>query len=195
MYSAIQYQQMLAAAHDSILHGMMMGTRLKIDLKLYDQRLHQPCATFVTLKIDDLLKGCIGSIQTEQSLVENISENAYSAAFEDDRFPALTQDELRLLEIEIALLSNLEPLNCPTPQTLIEQLRPEVDGLILTDGNLSATFLPTIWQQVNNAEHFVRELATKAGIDANHWGPTIIAERYTVVTVNTKSKAFNTPKF
>ncbi|WP_101760469.1 AmmeMemoRadiSam system protein A [Oceanicoccus sp. KOV_DT_Chl] len=195
MYSAIQQQQMLAAAHGSIHHGLTMGTRLEVNLQQYDTVLHQPCATFVTLKIDSLLKGCIGSIQTEQSLIENLSENAYCAAFEDNRFPALTHDELSLLEIEIALLGDLEQLPCATAAELVAQLRPGADGLVLTDGDLSATFLPSIWQQVNHPEHFVRELSLKAGIDYHHWNPDIMAERYSVVTIQNKSKPLSMIKF
>mgnify|MGYP000241722245 CR=1 FL=1 len=191
MYSAIQQQQLLATAYESIKHGLMMGTRPELKLSAYDQSLLTPRATFITLKIDSLLKGCIGSLTTEESLIENLSYNAYSAAFEDDRFPTLTHDELPLLEIEIALLSDLETLNCDTEQDLRDILRPDIDGLALTEGDLSATFLPAIWQQLTNPEQFIHELKLKAGFDSDYWSPSIVAERYTVLTISNKKSRPN----
>ncbi|MCU7958967.1 MAG: AmmeMemoRadiSam system protein A [gamma proteobacterium symbiont of Bathyaustriella thionipta] len=58
-------------------------------------------ACFVTLHIQQRLRGCIGHLQAVQSLYCDIIENACSAAFRDPRFEPLAEKELPRLHIEI----------------------------------------------------------------------------------------------
>jgi AMMECR1 domain-containing protein len=48
----------------------------------------------VTLHHNEALRGCIGSLQAYRSLIEDISGNAFSAAFQDPRFAPLEEHEL-----------------------------------------------------------------------------------------------------
>jgi uncharacterized protein len=180
MYSAIQKQQMLTTAQEAIEHGLTLGTRLKPDHKPYHPELLAPAATFITLKIDGLLRGCIGSVHKREPLIDNIAYNAHSAAFNDPRFGPVDIDELTLLSIEISILSDCESLIFSSEQELIQQLRPGIDGLLIKEGEYSGTFLPTVWQQLNNAEDFTRELKIKAGLSQDYWSDSLSAERYHV---------------
>ena len=65
-------------------------------------------ATFVTLKIDGHLRGCIGSLIAYRDLYDDLVSNANSAAFKDPRFMPLTLKEFKKTSIEISLLS--EPI-------------------------------------------------------------------------------------
>jgi AmmeMemoRadiSam system protein A len=62
-------------------------------------------ATFVTLKIDNQLRGCIGSILPKMSLIDDIIYNAKQAAFADPRFTPLTYEEFQKINIEISILT------------------------------------------------------------------------------------------
>ena len=63
--------------------------------------LAAPGATFVTLKRNGQLRGCIGSAAAFRPLAVDVVENAVAAAFRDPRFPPLTAAELDdLLSIE-----------------------------------------------------------------------------------------------
>ncbi len=179
MYSAIQRQQMLATVYDVIHHELTMGTRLELEADNYSEILRQHKATFVTLLMDGLLRGCIGSLVAREALILSIARNARNAAFHDPRFVAISLDELPLIDIEISILSECESIPCNSNQDLVDQLRPGVDGLIISDGDQSATFLPSVWENLADPEQFISELKVKAGMEPDHWSSELTAERYT----------------
>jgi len=143
-------------------------------------RLGEPGATFVTLTKNDNLRGCIGSLQAHRPLFEDVQKNAVSAAFNDPRFPPLTQNELEQINIEVSLLSASEPLQFSSETELLQQLRPNVDGVIFRYRNCASTFLPQVWEQLPTAELFIQHLKQKAGLAANFWAPEVEVDRYTV---------------
>ncbi len=139
-------------------------------------------ASFVTLTIDGDLRGCIGSLEAHRPLAEDVVSNAQSAAFGDPRFPPLSSDELDDVRIEVSVLSAPVPMSFSSRAGALAQLRPGVDGLILTSGHHRATFLPQVWSQLPDPEQFVSHLVRKAGLPASHWGPAVRLERYTVTS-------------
>jgi len=130
---------------------------------------HERCGTFVTLTIDGRLRGCIGHIIPQESLIEGIRINALNAAFKDPRFPALTEKEWGRVKIEISILTNPKPLSYTDGQDLLNQLRPGVDGLIIKKGYHQATFLPQVWEQLPVKEDFLGHLCMKAGLSRDVW--------------------------
>jgi uncharacterized protein len=42
-------------------------------------------------------------------------------------------------------------------------------GIILKKGFHSATFLPQVWEQINDKEEFLEELSIKAGLNLDDW--------------------------
>ena len=60
---------------------------------LEDVELDQELATFVTLKIDGKLRGCIGNLEPSGPLLGSLAQNARNAAFHDHRFSPLKVDE------------------------------------------------------------------------------------------------------
>ncbi len=131
--------------------------------------LSQKGASFVTLTMDGDLRGCIGSLEAYQSLVEDVREHARQAALEDHRFPPVTNAEISRLHIEISRLTPSVPLGYQNPADLPGLLNPNVDGVILKDGFRRATFLPQVWQQLPNEEEFLSHLCTKMGAASDLW--------------------------
>ena len=107
----------------------------------YPEPLRVLRATFVTLHVDEKLRGCIGTLEARRTLVEDVASNAYGAAFRDTRFPALTWPEYEHLDIHISILSLPEPVPFSSEEDLLAQLRPQVDGLIIEEG-LYPRYLP-----------------------------------------------------
>jgi len=167
-------------ATDSILTGLEEGRALEPDEQALPPSLRAQGATFVTLKIEGGLRGCIGSYLPRRSLCEDVARNAYSAAFMDPRFPPLSRAELQDLELHISVLSQLERLKVDTREELLEVLRPGVDGLLLEDPPHRSTFLPQVWASLPHPEEFVSELFRKGGLSPDHWSGTLRAHRYTV---------------
>ncbi|MDE2090247.1 MAG: AMMECR1 domain-containing protein, partial [Gammaproteobacteria bacterium] len=52
---------LLKVAADSIAHGLTRGHALELAPADFPVELQAPRASFVTLKIDDALRGCIGT--------------------------------------------------------------------------------------------------------------------------------------
>ena len=65
-------------------------------------------ASFVTLKIKNQLRGCIGSVYPTKPLILDLIDNAKNSAFNDSRFTPLTEDEFNQIEISVSILSSIE---------------------------------------------------------------------------------------
>ncbi|MBW2384376.1 MAG: AmmeMemoRadiSam system protein A [Deltaproteobacteria bacterium] len=135
-------------------------------------------ASFVTLRREGTLRGCIGSLEATEPLVESVWRNARRAAFHDPRFAPLSQLEFTDLEIHVSVLSPLEPMQIVSEADLLAQLRPGVDGLLIEEGKQRATFLPDVWQSLSDPPSFLNQLKQKAGLAPDHWSPGLRAWRY-----------------
>jgi AmmeMemoRadiSam system protein A len=171
-------QRLLELAKSSIQQGLQTGRPLKVNLADFPAELTEHCATFVTLRKHDQLRGCIGVLEAVRPLAEDIAENAYSAAFKDSRFPPLAAGELGELEIHLSILTPAEPVSFTSEQDLLTRLQPGIDGLILQEGRRRGTFLPSVWEQLPEPEQFLRHLKQKAGLAPDYWSENIRIYRY-----------------
>jgi hypothetical protein len=137
-------------------------------------------ASFVTLKAGGRLRGCIGSLAAYQPLLDDVKKNARAAAFQDPRFPPLTLPEFDAIAVEVSLLSPQAPLSFTSEQDLLAQLRPGIDGLVLSHGQHRGTFLPQVWESLPRPEDFLAQLKRKAGLATDFWADGIAVSRYTV---------------
>lgn len=176
-------QLLLGIACGSIEYGLEHGEPLPISRERMPEPLQEKRATFVTLEEGGLLRGCIGSLEAERALAEDVVHNAFSAAFRDPRFPPVSRKEWPALDLYISVLSPPEPLPDASEEALVEILRPGIDGLLLEDGAARATFLPTVWENLPDPSAFVRHLKRKAGWPYDYSSPTLRAYRYTVERV------------
>jgi AmmeMemoRadiSam system protein A len=139
--------------------------------------MESPAATFVTLTQKTLLRGCIGSLEPYRPLARDVAENALAAAFRDPRFPPLRQGELDKTRVEVSLLDTPEELHFIDEAKALEQLRPGIDGLILTCGSHHATFLPQVWEVLPTPHMFLQHLKLKAGLPVGFWSPRLTLAR------------------
>lgn len=179
-YTKLQQETLLKLALDSIQYGVKHHKVMSINLDNYAENLTKPRATFVTLEIAGKLRGCIGSLIAHQPLAQDIVHNAYAAAFEDPRFPPVTEDEVEQLEIHISILDTPKPMSFTSEEDLIKQIRPNIDGLILSDKGYRGTFLPSVWESLPDREDFLKHLKMKAGLPVDYWSDTLKVEKYTV---------------
>ena len=167
-----------SVAREAIAYGLREGRPPNLDPAHYTAGLAAPRASFVTLYRAGELRGCTGSLEPEAPLVVGVARNAFRAAFSDPRFPPLAGWEIDGLEISVALLSPLERIRAGSEADLLRSLRPGVDGLVLREGALTATFLPAVWESLPEPRDFLHALERKAGLEAGHWSPTLRFERY-----------------
>ncbi|OAN50078.1 AmmeMemoRadiSam system protein B [Magnetospirillum moscoviense] len=143
----------------------------------------QPGAVFVTLKRAGQLRGCIGSAIAWRPLLEDVTDNAFKAAFKDPRFPPLRPDEVQGLDLSVSVLTPPEPMTFVDQADLLAQLRPRIDGLIIEDGGKRALFLPSVWEQLPDKGQFLAHLKQKAGMPLNHWSTGFKASRFQAVEI------------
>lgn len=130
--------------------------------------LKEKGAAFVTLtREDDSLRGCIGSLVAHRSLLDDIVENAKSAALRDPRFSPLKPEELAKVKVEVSILTTPEPLEYKTIEELRSKIRPDIDGIVLKHDNYQATFLPQVWEDLPIFDGFFAALCQKAGMKAD----------------------------
>ncbi len=140
-----------------------------VDPRLDHPALQEKRGTFVTLKINQQLRGCMGSLAATESIRNSIQRNAATAAFRDRRFPGLTRAELGQVHIEVSILTDPQPLEFTDSDDLLSKLRPDIDGVIIRRDAASATFLPQVWQQLPRKELFLEHLCRKAGLPGDSW--------------------------
>lgn len=172
-------ERLLEIAGESIKYGLTHGRPLTVDVTRYPAELQAQRASFVTLHVAGALRGCIGSLEAARPLIQDVAHNAYSAAFEDPRFPPVTVAEADRLDIHISVLTPAEPLSFASEHDLVAQLRPGVDGLILIEGARRGTFLPSVWDSLPEPRSFLRQLKVKAGLPEDYWSQTLQVHRYT----------------
>ncbi|MHB8742414.1 MAG: AmmeMemoRadiSam system protein A [Sulfuricaulis sp.] len=176
-------QTLLQIARESIRKGLCGETHV-VQADDYPEPLRAKRATFITLQLNDKLRGCMGTLHAHQTLVEDVVNNAWNAAFRDTRFAALTWPEFERLDIHISILSQPEPITFSSEEDLLSKLHPYVDGLILQEGLNRGTFLPSVWESLPTPREFLRHLKLKAGLNADYWSSQIRIQRYTTESIS-----------
>ncbi|MEW5757097.1 MAG: AmmeMemoRadiSam system protein A [Pseudomonadota bacterium] len=182
-YNPAQHARLLAVARQSVEHGLIFHRELEIAAEETDPELLEKRASFVTLLRNHELRGCIGTLESYQPLIQDVAHNAYAAAFSDPRFPPVERSELDNLTIHISILTPPQPMAVVSEQDLLTQLVPNEDGLILQDGRRRSTFLPSVWESLPTPREFVGHLKLKAGLPSNHWSDTIRFQRYRTIVI------------
>ncbi len=135
---------------------------------------------FVTLTIEERLRGCIGYIQPIKPLYEAVLECAVNAAYADPRFRPVSAGESKGIRIEISVLTVPKPLEYTGADDLLKKLTTE-DGVVLKRGMRQATFLPQVWEELPDKKQFLEHLSMKAGLNPDAWkGPDVTIEVYRV---------------
>jgi AmmeMemoRadiSam system protein A len=118
---------------------------------------------FVTLHARGRLRGCIGVIEAFELLGESIARCAANAALRDPRFSPVRVEELPELEIEISLMSPLQPI-------LPENIEIGKHGLLISQGSKRGLLLPQVAVEHKlGRDQFLEETCRKAGLNAKAW--------------------------
>ncbi len=143
-------------------------------------RLNQLGASFVTLNQKGALRGCIGTLEAHRTLLADIKANALAAAFRDPRFAPVQVAELAVTQVEVSLLSAIQPIVVNSEREALDVLRPGIDGVVLEYRHYRSTFLPQVWEQLPEPELFLAHLKNKAGLPTDFWAEGIRLSIYGV---------------
>ena len=152
-------------AKDSILHYLKTSTLLNISVSTIevlfgkDTPLLQEFGCFVTLKLGHNLRGCIGTIVTDDTLFSNIINNAVAAGLRDPRFPPITLDEYDNLSFEISVMGEVLPVEN------FDEIEIGKHGLIVKQGPYQGLLLPQVATEYNwDIDTFLQQTCMKAGL-------------------------------
>jgi AmmeMemoRadiSam system protein A len=119
-------------------------------------------AAFVTLRWrDGSLQGCIGSLEAHRPLIDDVAANAIAAATRDRRGRAVSLPDIDALDVEVSILSPLEPI------ASVADIRRGTDGVVLVRPPHRATFLPVMWARLPELDTFMAALRDKLGSREN----------------------------
>jgi len=166
-------------ARTAVADGARTGRPPEIGLDDLPRPLQAIRASFVTIKQGGELRGCIGSLVPHAPLACDVAQNAWKAAFADPRFRPVTAEEAAGLEISVSILSTARRIHASGDAGLLDRLRPDLDGLILVDGDRRGLFLPQVWEGLPDPKAFLAQLKAKAGLPDGRWPKTMQAYRFT----------------
>ena len=127
-------------------------------------RIETPTATFVTLKMHGMLRGCIGSLAPTAPMIRSVHENAVNAALRDFRFRPVTPRELPRLDVDISILSPIRSVPSAEDFTIGEH------GIIVEKHGRSAVYLPEVAvEQGWDRDQTLSSLCEKAGLPHDAW--------------------------
>ena len=176
-WNAERGRLLLRLARESVAEALGLGSPGRYE----EPWLRDPGASFVTLRRQGDLRGCVGSVRAYRPLFEDVWSNARASAFRDTRFRPVEPWEMPEISVEISLLSAPEPLACSCEEDALRLLRPGVDGVIFEYEEYRSTFLPQVWEQLPDPRDFLDHLRIKAGLRHGFWAPEVRLQRYGVL--------------
>ncbi|RKY02907.1 MAG: hypothetical protein DRP55_02220 [Spirochaetes bacterium] len=155
-------KRLIEIARESIRLYLEKKRQPTFDIK--EGNLLEEKGAFVTIKIDNNLRGCIGRIIADGPLYQTISEMAIQAAFNDPRFPPLTKEEFKDIEIEISILSKLKRIHN------IDEIEVGRHGILIKKGFYQGLLLPQVATEYNwDRNTFLEHTCYKAGLSKYAW--------------------------
>lgn len=145
-------------ARASVESWVLNHKKLPVPAGLPEEMLTRKAGIFVSIHEHGALRGCIGTIMaTQDSIAEEILQNAISACSKDPRFDPITADELASLEISVDVLGDLEPIDSP------DMLDVKRYGVVVSCGMKRGLLLPNL-DGVDTVEEQIRIARQKGGI-------------------------------
>jgi len=169
---------LVARARAAVVHEVTTGEPDPLADDDVPSRLRLLGASFVTLRRDGELTGCIGSLEAARPLWRDVVRNALAAAVDDPRFPPLEPEALPGLGVKVSVLSGTERLPSDR-EALAAAVRPGVDGVLVEAEGHRGTFLPSVWESLPEVDDFLTALLAKAGLATGSWPAGLRAWRYT----------------
>jgi len=162
MLSSKEKQLLLKIAREAIVTFVQEGVIPQRELTSVNLLVKQGC--FVSIKINGLLRGCIGNFISDKPLYQLVKEMAISAATQDPRFYPMKKSELENFDVEISVLSPLSKI------ASIEEIVVGVHGLYLEKNFSRGVLLPQVAVEYGwDRDAFLSQTCLKAGLGKDEW--------------------------
>ncbi len=143
-------QELLNIANLSLYQAIKNKKRLVMDESKISSKLKKPLGVFVTLYIDNKLRGCIGTFEPDKPLYKVITDMTIASALRDSRFEKVSPNELKNIDIEISVLTPRKKISS------LDEIVIGIHGIYIKKGSKTGTYLPHVATQMKwNVEEFV----------------------------------------
>lgn len=157
-------RELVEKAKGAISNYLTTGKRAVTPVSDENSLLNEKIGAFVSIYVNDQLRGCIGSFDDKLPLNEVIQSAAISAAC-DSRFDPVQPDELPNAELEISILTPMQKIRN------YKEIELGRHGIYIKKGLRKGTFLPQVALKTGwTLEEFLGHCSKdKAGIGWNGW--------------------------
>jgi AmmeMemoRadiSam system protein A len=177
-YSREERGLLIQLAHEAIASAL---DDRELSLAAPTPHLAELRGAFTSLYLRGELRGCVGYVLPRYSVYRTVAETARAAAFNDDRFPAVTQEEARHLQIELSILS-------PAKSIQPEEIEIGLHGLLIGWHGRRGLLLPQVAVEHNwDRETFLEQTCRKAGLPSDAWRQGATIEAFTAEVFGEKS--------
>jgi len=160
--SAKEKKLLLEIAREAIISYVQNGSVPVREVKHPALLVKQGC--FVCIKINGMLRGCIGNFISDKPLYQLVQEMAVSAATRDPRFYPMKKDDLKDFDLEISVISPLHKISS------IEEIEVGVHGLYLEKNFSRGVLLPQVAVEYGwDRGTFLAQTSLKAGLEKDDW--------------------------
>lgn len=160
--SAKEKQLLLEIAREAIVSFVQNGAIPEREVNNSNLLVQQGC--FVCIKVNGMLRGCIGNFISDKPLYRLVQEMAVSAATRDPRFYPMKKDDLKDFDVEISVLSPLHKISS------VEEIEVGVHGLYLEKNFSRGVLLPQVALEYGwDRDTFLSQTSIKAGLGKDDW--------------------------
>jgi AmmeMemoRadiSam system protein A len=164
-------QKQLSAKEKALLHEIAREAIVSYvqngaipERKVNNSNLLVKQGCFVSIKINGMLRGCIGNFMSDKPLYRLVQEMAVSASTRDPRFYPMKKDDLKDFDVEISVLSPLQKISS------IEEIEVGVHGLYLEKNFSRGVLLPQVAVEYGwDRDTFLAQTSIKAGLGKDDW--------------------------
>lgn len=181
-FSSEERSLLIRLAHDSIVSAL---ERRSLAIDPPTAHLSEPRGAFTSLYLprgeEKPLRGCVGYVLPTCSVYQAVAETARAAAFEDNRFQPVNDEEARHLLIELSILSPPQPIRPDAIQV-------GRHGLLISWHGRRGLLLPQVpverkWDRTT----FLEQTCQKAGLPPDAWQKGASIEGFTAEVFGDKS--------
>ena len=168
MFNKVEGERLIKLARNSI--SCFFSKKEPVISNEIKSKFKEKQGVFVTLKINNELRGCIGYAEGIFPLYEAVINAAKAAAFSDPRFAPLTEEEFKKVRVEVSILTEPELIKVSKPEEYMEKIKIGEDGLIVKSTYGSGLLLPQVpieWKW--DVKEFLEHICEKAGLEKDAW--------------------------
>jgi AmmeMemoRadiSam system protein A len=177
-FSQEEHQLLLRLAHESI-NSALEGREIPLDAPT--PHLAELRGAFTSLYLRGELRGCVGYVLPAFSVYRTVAETARAAAFDDNRFPPVSEEEAPALQIQLSILSQPKPIRA-------EEVEVGRHGLLISWRGRRGLLLPQVpvehqWDRIT----FLEQTCRKAGLPLDAWQKGANLEAFTAEVFGEKT--------